>query len=336
MRQLLTIFHYELLMQIKSVRFKALCALAGLLAFGYYTAGVRLQDLPSYGSTMLDFPTIVLYLIATAFTGLFPIGRIRSSGMHPVLMTKPFPTFALLLGQLLAALAALLVPLAILFFPGGFLLRWRYGIDFQPLPVAHVMLFLLVPLFCTVLAVTIWLRTCFKNNLIAIVILALVFAACLIFADRLLTTRSPDGSRVHRFVPMLSYFSEVYWRGRLRVFDLPRVNFLNREEWIDWATSILYCNIFLMLGGYHLRRTEPQRKVLGHYGRRWYHAPTFLRMAGDLKIDPNVSWRHHLMLLAMAGLIFARTIRPMMPADLAARAPPLLVFSADPTPPIAS
>ena len=317
MRNLLTIFHYELLLQLKSVRFKATCLLAGLIAFGFYTDGVRMQRLPPLNDTLLSFDCLASYLIAIVFTGLFAIGRIRSSGMHPVLMTKPFPTFALLLGQLLAGLVALLIPLAILFFPPGFLLQWFYDMEFAPLPILHAILFFMVPLICSVLAVTIWLRTCFKNNLVAIIILALVFATCAKLSDHLLTGTSEafQGSgavQTHRFVPMASYFSQTYWKGQMGVFDQPKVVFTRGTDWINWTTSILYCNVFLMLGGYHLRRTEPQRKVLGSYGRHWYHTPTFLKIACDLKIDPNVTWRHHLILLAMLGAIFFRTVWPMI------------------------
>ena len=153
----------------------------------------------------------------------------------------------------------------------------------------------------------------------AIIILAVFFAATAVLSEKYLTIHSvsPDGSNniIHRFVPMVSYMSQTYWRGRMRILDQPQVSFLRGEDWIDWAASILYCNVFLMLGGYHLRRTEPQRKVLGSYGRHWYHTPTFLKMACDLKIDPNVTWRHHFILFGMIALIFLRTVWPMLPQD---------------------
>lgn len=321
MRQLLTIFHYELLLQFKSVRFKATCLLAGLIAFGFYNELVRNQELQPLQNSLLAFESFPTYLIAIVITGLFSIGRIRAAGMHPILMTKPFPTFALLLGQLLAGLITLLVPLFILFFSFGILGRWQYEIDFPFMPLLYIMLFFMIPLICCVLAATIWVRTCFKNNLVAIVILAILFFAIGFFANKYLTTRgtgSNDGqvTQIHRFVPMASYLCEDYWKSQMSVLDQPQVSFTRREDWINLLASIFYCNVFLMLGGYHLRRTEPQRKVLGAYGRRWFHTPTFLRMACDLKIDPNVTWRHHLVLLGMLGFIFYRTAVPMIPDEM--------------------
>ncbi|MCL5271034.1 MAG: hypothetical protein M1457_10925, partial [bacterium] len=311
MRQLLTIIRYEFLMQIKSIRFKALCLLVLWMEFMFYTTGIRMQEFPPQ-QRFLNLEILWLYLVAFVFTGLFSIGRIRDVGMHAVLMTKPFPTFMLLLGQLVAGLLSLLLPLALLFFPAGLALRWQFGIDFPLPPLFYVLLFYMIPEACCTLALTIWVRTCFKNNIAAIVILGLIFFGMIILANSPWLNLDTDQGRIHNFVPMVSYFSEFYTRANLqRVFQQPRISFLHAADWIHLGLSALYSMVFLMLGGLSPAAHQPQRKVLGTYGSQWYHTPTFLRAACDLKCDPFLRARHHLALTAMVGVIMVKTVWPL-------------------------
>ncbi|HUT23273.1 MAG TPA: hypothetical protein VM492_02900, partial [Sumerlaeia bacterium] len=76
----LTIVRYELLMQIKSIRFKGMCALALLFGFGLFQTGVYSQELRPSGS-FLSMKVLPFYLLAIVFAGLFSMGRIRKTGM---------------------------------------------------------------------------------------------------------------------------------------------------------------------------------------------------------------------------------------------------------------
>jgi hypothetical protein len=310
-RNLLTIFRYELLMQVKSLRFKGTCFLAGLFAFGLYQSGVYQQELrPS--QTFLDFEALPFYLLAVVFTGLYPMGRIRKTGMHSILMTRPFSTFILALGQMLAALVTLLFPMMIFFFIPGLLLRWQFEMDFPFAILFYVLLFYFIPGICCVLSVSIWIRTCFKNNIMALIILGIIFAGMILLANSpMLNTNGPYG-RIHNFVPMVSLFSQAYWR---RIRDIEYLSFsqlTNLKDWFNFLLSAVYSCMFLLLTCYHLRRTEPQRKVLGTYGRHWYHTPTFLKIACDLKIDPHVRFKSHAILFLLAATIFLKTGWPMI------------------------
>ena len=177
-----TIFRYELLMQLKSARFKGLCVLLVLVNLGFYQNGVRAQEMPSAGN-FADDEIVVFYLIAAVFAGLFSIGRVRKTGMHSILMVRPFATFTLVLGQMLAALVSLLILVVLLFFPAGFILRWHLGLEFPLLPFFYLLLFYLIPGACCVLAFTIWIRTCFKHNVVALIVLGLLFTGMMFLAN---------------------------------------------------------------------------------------------------------------------------------------------------------
>lgn len=311
MRNLLTIFRYELLMQIKSLRFKGMCLLSCLFAFGLYQSGVYQQVLqPSH--SFLDFAVLPFYLLGIVFTGLYPMARIGKTGMRPILMVRPFSTFLLAMGQMLAALFTLLFPLLILFFIPGLILSWQFEMEYPVVPLFYILLFYFIPGICCVLSISIWIRTCFKNNIMAIIILGLIFAGMVLLANgRLLNTHGPHGP-VHNFVPMVSLFSKAYWE-RIKELEIqPYIRFMRLNDWFNFLLSAVYSCLFLLLSCYHLRRTEPQRKVLGTYGRHWYHIPTFLKMACDLKIDPHVRLRSHAILFLLVSVIMAKTGWPMI------------------------
>ena len=313
MRTLFTIFRYELLMQVKSLRFKGMCLLSLLFAFGLYQAGLSRQELIA-SQTFLDEEALPFYLLAMVFTGLFPMARIRKTGMHPILMVRPFSTFILALGQMLAALVSLLIPCLILFFPAGLLLHWQIEIEYPLAPLFYVLLFYFIPGMCCILSITIWIRTCFKNNIISLIILGFVFAGTALLANSFLLnyqTGYASRGRIHNFVPMVSLFSETYWEQVEHMETRAGISFFKPGDWLNLFLSGVYSCLFLLLSCYHLRRTEPHRKVLGTYGRHWYHIPTFLKVACDLKIDPHVGIKSHIILVLLFGAILTKTGFPL-------------------------
>ena len=312
MRAFLTIVRYELLMQVKSLRFKGMFILAILTSFALYQGGLRTQEIV-LSNSILDFEFLPVYLIATVFAGLFSMGRIRKTGMHTILMVRPFSTFTLVLGQLTGAALSLLIPLSIMFFSWSTLLNIQYDIEFYVPSRLYILLFYFIPGICGILAMTIWVRTCFKNNIMAMIILGFFFFGITLLANsEILNRHGPNGNMIHHFVPLVSLFSSFYWK-RIRILEMQgSVRFLELKDWIQFALSFCYASVFLLLSCYHLRRTEPHRKVIGSYGRRWYHTPTFLKIACDLRIDPHVGWKSHLFLLLLVGIVAARSVWPLV------------------------
>jgi len=309
---LLTIIRYEFLMQLKSVRFKGLCLLILLIDFGLYQGGVYRQEF-SPSQMFLEDAALPFYLMAVVFTGLYSMGRIRSTGMHSLLMVRPFPTFILPLGQMIGGLLSLFIPALLFFFPSGLLLQWQLDIEFRTPLLFYMLIFYFIPGVWCILSITIWIRTCFKNNIMALIILGFLFAAIGALANSpLLNIPGPEGAgRLHNFVPMVSLFSKEYWRNLKTIEENMIVTFFGPGEWFNMLLSLVYSCLFLLLSCYHLRRTEPQRKLLGSYGRRWYHTPTFLKIACDLKIDPHVTFRSHAILILFLALIAGKTAWPL-------------------------
>ena len=297
MRALAIVFRYELWMLLRSRPFLLLIGLACWVEGVMYFEGVRAMDYNTAHSVLGDEMHII-YLIATAYVGLFAINRLRTTGVQPLLMACPIPTPAWFVGQWLAGLCALMIPLSILLYPAGFLMRHRYMIDYSGETTLYVQLFTTLPAVAVILALAIWMRTLFKNNIMAMIVLALVFGAMAWLANsNLLRQIDPSSGRsILRAVPLIQYFSESHYNQIRHVLDRGSAVFTQWEDWRNLLAPFALAGVFLLLAGYHLRRTEPQRKVLGNYGRRWYHAPTFARMAFDLKTDPHISIRQHVTL----------------------------------------
>jgi hypothetical protein len=311
-RNLLTITWYEFRMQVKSGRFKAMCALALLMAFVLYQVGAQEQSLQPL-DTFLHPETLAYYLFATALAGVFPVGRIRKGGIHSILMVRPFDTFTLALGQAAGALFSLLIPLGIILFPAGLLLRYQFSVDYPLPPLLYVALFRLVPGAFCVIALSIWVRACFKNNIMALIILGFLFAGTTLLANsRFLNPMTPEGP-YHNFVPLVSLFSGTYWSGLKSSYsNIGPGSFRRFGPWLEFLLCLVFGVTFLLLSCYHLRRTEPHRKIIGSYGRRWFHTPTFLRMACDLKIDPHVGLRTHVCFALLAAFILVKFVWPVV------------------------
>jgi len=309
-RNLFTITWYEFRMQVKSGRFKAMCALALLMAFGLYQGGADTLSLKPL-DTFLHLEALPYYLFATALAGVFPVGRIRKGGIHSILMVRPFGTFTLALGQALGALFSLLIPMAIIFFPAGLLLRWQFMLEYPLPPLFYVILFRVIPGAFCVIALSIWVRACFKNNIMALIVLGFVFAGTTLLANsRLLNP--PEGDN-HNFVPFISFFSHKYWGDiQMIYYGVGLISFRRSAPWLQFLFCLIFAATFLLLSCYHLRRTEPHRKIIGDYGRRWFHMPTFLRMACDLKIDPHMGLRTHLCLVLLAAFFVVKLVWPVM------------------------
>ena len=310
MPALAAIVRFEFLMQVKSLRFKGVLALACLIDIVVYIIGIQSQTFNPLNEGFLFF-TLSLCLVATAFAGMFPIGRIRSTGMHQVLMVKPFNTFTLILGQMLAGLFSLLFLFAVLFFPVGLALRWKYGIFFPLPPLFYMILFFLLPGACCLLSITIWVRTCVKGMIPSVIVLVMILIGCAFLAESPIIHQSFGDTEAYNFFPFISLMNADYWQRLEPLFEAGRASFTSQSDWSHLLLSMLFSLIFLQLACYHLRRTEPQRKVFKHYGRRWFHIPTYLKIVAGLRADPHLGWKSHLILGSLIVFFLAKGVAPI-------------------------
>ena len=146
MRKFTAIIRYELLMQMKSLRFKGLVVLLIILNYHIYQMGIRLFSNIEIQTILRDnlFPLI---FGAIVFAGLFPVGRIQKNNIHSILMVRPFSTISLVTGQMIAALISLLILSVMLFFPAGLLLNWRYHVGFRPFDFIFLLIFAFMPAY---------------------------------------------------------------------------------------------------------------------------------------------------------------------------------------------
>jgi len=79
LRKFLVIVRYELLMQVKCLRYIGMCILAGLLCFSMYQYGALRQQIDLAG-TILGFEFLPVYLVATVMAGLSAEERARGTG----------------------------------------------------------------------------------------------------------------------------------------------------------------------------------------------------------------------------------------------------------------
>ena len=297
-------------MQVKSLRFKGLVLIALLINFSIYQEGAQRMHI-DITQIFFHLPFIFFYIAVTAVTGLFSMGRIKKTGMHPILMTRPFATPLLVTGQVLGALISLLILLVLIWFPAGLAIRIQFGSQYPFLKMLYTMIFHMIPMICCVLAVAIWVRTCFKNNIVSIIILGFIFIGSAILASEPYLNIRVKGHEQHLFMPYISYFSDYFWDMYKKDLNMPNLSLLDKAAWRNVLYSLSFAGFFIMMSSYHLRRTEPQRKVLGNYGSRFYHTPTFLKIAFDLRIDPCLSWKHHLA-LAVFGLFAVSRVWPIV------------------------
>ncbi|HPK03712.1 MAG TPA: hypothetical protein PLS90_14785, partial [Candidatus Sumerlaeota bacterium] len=304
-RSLLTIGRYEFRMHLASWRWRGLALLALAFNFGVYQAALFQHSfLPS--DVLVSRWVLPLYLLAVVFIGLYSMARIRETGIRPLIMTKAFPTMVLPAGQWLGGMLALALLFGLGLFPAAVALRFTTDIVVYLRPMGWMLVFNLLPGAGLVLACTLWIRACFRHNLTALIILGALGGGLTFVANRYFVVGGEPF--VFQFHPLLAPFADPWWR-RLRDVELQSmIPLLDPAEWRRVAWMLGAVTLFLHLTTYHLRRTEPQRKVLGTYGASWADMPTFVRLLADLRVDPHVGWRAHLVLGVMlaARLIPAR------------------------------
>ena len=310
MRHILTIARYEILMQIKSLHFKAALLLVAICNFNLYREAMMRSSFDL--STSISF--CMFSVLACGFAGLYAVGRLRSTGVHPVLMVRPFHTFSLLMGQLLGAFIPFLF-CGILMFAAGPVAHWRLDVTFNSAGAAAFLFLCLAPLMWTLICAAIWVRTCVKNIIAAVIVLGmLIFGMGMLANSAFLrvVTFAEEGRQVSfSFVPIVSLLNEQFMGERIQTFLMsPHI----KLEWrmaYQVAMHVGCSMIFLLLACYHLRRTEPHRKVLGRYGMKWTDMPTFVRVACDMRLDPYISRRTHIILTAISLFLLFEIASPI-------------------------
>jgi ABC-type transport system involved in multi-copper enzyme maturation permease subunit len=211
--------------------------------------------------------------------------RLRRTGMEKILFPRPFATFTFVLGRYLGVLLVIL-PVAAVPWIGFGLLQTIYGhseVVWQPFLSCYA--FVVVPVLIPLVALALWLRSVLKHDLAAILFIGL-FSVLFVYLARdpvdilrrnwqALVGSSPAlGARIdfHAQLPGLLIL------GFLTLF-------------------------FLLLAPFHLRRQEPQRRILRRGGYRWFAIPTFLRWLTDLRMDRNLP-----VLLKVSALIAALVV----------------------------
>ncbi len=218
-------------------------------------------------SASLTLAAIWLGAVAIA---LESCGRLRRTGMDKILFPRPFGTMSFVLGQYLGVLLVM-VPLAALPWLGFGLLQETYGhanVVWQPFILCYLLLVL--PVLLTLAAMALWVRLVFKHDIVAIVFMLVLIGAFSFFGREITDTLSVNYYALRNSSPALG-----------AVIDMSRQ---------PKALGVLaaFTITFLLLAPFHLRRQEPQRRILRRRGYRWFTTPTFLRWISDLKMDRNL------------------------------------------------
>jgi hypothetical protein len=138
-------------------------------------------------------------------------------------------------------------------------------------------------------ALAIWVRTVLRHDIAAYVVAGAI-AVGLFAASNLLR------------IPLLGWNLDL-----LKPLTAPYIAAVGRDfDWPRYVEGVLNTGLlsllFLTLACYHTHRQEPQRFVLGGYGKHWADLPTLPRLISDLKIDRRVGLSVHLLLLATVAL----------------------------------
>lgn len=135
-----------------------------------------------------------------------------------------------------------------------------------------------------VTALTIWIRTVFKYDVIAYIITIIVYWILIII---IYSFKAYD-IYSHYLISLDQLFivQTLYSPSIGMIVYYPPLIF-------QIINTIFLSLFFLTISCYHSRRMEPQRKVLGDYGKKWYHTPTFIKLIVDTKIDKKVGQEVH-------------------------------------------
>ncbi|HPA45718.1 MAG TPA: hypothetical protein PK395_08140 [bacterium] len=196
--------------------------------------------------------------------------RLRRTGIEKILFPRPFATLTFILGRYLGVLFVIL-PVAAVPWIGFGLLQTCYGhseVVWQPFLVCYALI--VVPVLISLVALALWLRSVLKHDLAAIFVVGLV-SILFVYLTR-------DLAAILR------------WNWRALVGSSPalgaRIDF--HAQLPGFLILGFLTLFFLLLAPFHLRRQEPQRRILRRGGYRWFAIPTFLRWLTDLRIDRNL------------------------------------------------
>lgn len=243
---------------------------------GYYL-------LPAYSFWHPSFYLLLLILgLGTVAVGLDLCGRLARTGMHQIMYPMPVHSLALTLGRFVAVLIILL-PIALL----GFVLlaTFQYRLGHSPVvfqPFIWAFLFYVIPFIVPLAAATILIRTVFKHDFAAILVLLGSFAALMI---------------LNSLAPFLIPLQEVH---SLMLNASPNlgVRIIPEKYWGELFAHGLITVLCLVLAPLYIRRQEPQRSIIKR-GKRynWFAIPTLIRWVTDMRIDPQLGWAYRSVLV---------------------------------------
>jgi len=293
-RKFLAFFRYELLMHARSWRLW-LC-LGALMATAVpwqtlLSAATERETLDQLANGFLETSLRgwILFLPVLIVITVDTVARIRATRVQPLVFTKPFSTLSYVAGCWLAVVvvAGLLAAaaLATRYVVG----RLFLGLLIPIMAYGWMLLLAAMPAAMALTALVVWVRTVFKHNISAYLVSALLAGWVYLATDSY-------------HIPLLGWNQEL-----LDPLTEQYVPGIGRD--LDWAqygeaalNTLLVSLLFLTFACYHLRRQEPQRKVLGDYGKRWSDMPTFLRFFSDLWMDRHVGASVHLAFVATLTL----------------------------------
>ena len=220
--------------------------------------------------------SLAITLVGGVALALDSCGRLRRTGIDKILFPRPFSTVCFVLGRYLGILL-ITVPLSAIPWVGFGLLQSYYGhadVVWQPFILCY--LFVVLPVLLPLVALALWLRLVFKHDVVAIFVLLFFLV-------------------IYRF--FFSYFLMALGIRNQLLLNWQALNESSPSlgAGLDLADQgpvilvfVLLTVLFLLLAPFHLRRQEPQRRLLRRRGYRWFSIPTFLRWLSDLKMDRNL------------------------------------------------
>ena len=222
----------------------------------------------NYGAVL----SVVITWISGVALALDSCARLSRTRMDKILFPRPFSTITFILGRYFGILSVM-IPLAAIPWIGFGAIQSLYGhgdVVWQPFILAC--LCIVIPVLLSLTALGLWFRSVFKHDLLALFAMAIVVI--------LFWALSPD-------------IIDIMFRNwEALVGASPSLG--ARIEIVDQGPGYLVAGLltvfFLVMAPFHLRRQEPQRRILKRRGYRWFAIPTFLRLISDLKMDHNLPW----------------------------------------------